>query len=1075
MDIEFRGAGGPSSSSSSDGTNFVQKPDTLRSNDTFEGLLGLCVGPIKGPVNGLQSIRVNDTPIEDASGNLNFQDFTAIVADGDPLKYPQTVTLRLGSAGVPSTINLQLRNTVGTGSGTFITRTMNNMNVEAIDLRFIVSQLFKQTADGIFEQTANIEIQMKPTGTTTWINPFVSNDTSTSSPLPPYSTGGYPISSGVGSGDVQLYYTQQSYYNQKSLVGVSLSSAITQTITPYLTITGKTTSPFVKEVRIKVPNTGVYANKTWDVRVRLVEVETVDADPNFDKRTISWESVAGVYNPTLGNVEDWRGVAWLQLYGKASDAFNNAPAVDGIYDTKIVQVPPSTVYDPVARTFTGAVWNGSWSKAFTQDPAWIINDALSDSLAGLSRLMPNTHLNKWDALELSKYCSEKVSNGDGGLHPRFSMNLVVTEAQRSDDFIRWMAGACGATTWDNGDGEWRCIIDKPRNPVALFTNENIEGEFSYSHTDIDTRFNDVTVTFLNEEFDYREDRVRIEDTAHIAKYGRKPTKVVGIGCTHRQQAIRWAILKMRTGINEFRAVTFTTNRQGKYIERFDWILVADESLNMTVDDLKRTSGRIIENKGGSIVLRDTVRLEAGVAYNLRVTVPNPNYNPDSTTSPTNPDWALPTIVLTRTITNTALQRGDVNELFINSALPANCAENANVALEAAGLPSIPKVYRVVDLAYADDGERVIVSAIEVDTGKYIASDTANYNYQMPGYGSGGSGSGGVVPPPVAPAGGVFTLSTFKNTFGGVTRVLDANWDKPANCPDFSKFNVRYQVNSGAWRSTSQTADTWELAAPGPGRYNIEIRTVTQSGKMSLPLKGTIAVSSVPNSVYVSAGTPLIVGNYDYTGATALDLPKDVFYKLSANGIELNDATWQYRIVDGGANGFSTTSGWKTMTATGGIGKFTLTSIQVDNSKIEIKGTSAGRSASETVFLDKVTGPTSSSSGTGSASQTSGFNTLSTPGTSFVPITSQLDVTVPTGKTAMQAVVNLSVGLPTTASNDGPWNLEFKLQRLVGGVWTDIGTVQNSSPDPYSDTVDTTSGGFTPGDIGGDGSGLGSLP
>jgi predicted phage tail protein len=392
----------------------------------------------------------------------------------------------------------------------------------------------------------------------------------------------------------------------------------------YLTITGKTTSAFVKELESRCPNTGVYANKGWDIRCRLVEVASVDADPNFEKRTISWESMTASTIRSSARTRTGAAFRLAAALRQGQRQFQRrSPGQTASTRRRSSRCRPRRSTIPTTRAYTGAIWDGSWAKAYTNDPAWIINDAISDSLSGLARLTPGAHLNKWDALELSKYASELVSDGDTGTQPRFSLNLASPRRSAATTSSAGWRAPAAATAWDAGDGEWRCVVDKPKNPVALFTHENIEGEFVYSHTDIDTRFNDVTVVFLNEEFDYREDRVRIDGRPTSRKYGRKPTKVVGIGCTHRQQAVRWAILKMRTSINEFRAVTFTTNRQGKYIERFDWILVADQSLNMTVDELKRTSGRIVQNKGGSIVLRDTVRLEVGVAYTLRVTTRTP--------------------------------------------------------------------------------------------------------------------------------------------------------------------------------------------------------------------------------------------------------------------------------------------------------------------------------------------------------------------------------------------------------------------------------------------------------------------
>src|SRR3546814_1082543 len=60
----------------------------------------------------------------------------------------------------------------------------------------------------------------------------------------------------------------------------------------YFRVFGKTTSVAVHELRISVPNDGAYADKGWDIRCRLIEKESVDADPNFEKRTITWESVS---------------------------------------------------------------------------------------------------------------------------------------------------------------------------------------------------------------------------------------------------------------------------------------------------------------------------------------------------------------------------------------------------------------------------------------------------------------------------------------------------------------------------------------------------------------------------------------------------------------------------------------------------------------------------------------------------------------------------------------------------------------------------------------------------------------
>lgn len=818
---------------------FKQRADTLRSNDTFEGLLVLCAGPILGPVNGLKSQKINGTPIEDASGTANFKDIVMLTADGDPAKFPQIATLKLGAGASPVSVNLPVGNTNPAGTpGPWVVKTLANTGADSIDLRFIVNQLVRQDKKGVYEATANLEIELKPTGFTTWINPNIAVPTGV------YSPAGQPL---IGRGGSQIRgFFQEDYYE-----GVG-GAWTPEANSGYLGITGKTSSPYVHELRIDVPNTGVYASKSWDVRVRLREVESIDADPVYEKRIIQWESLAAVYAGDVGNHEDWRGVAWTQIYGKASDQFNGAPEIEGSYFTKIVSVPPITIFNPTTRQYTATTWDGSFSKAYTNDPAWVINDALSDSIFGLSNLAPGAHLNKWDALEISKYCSQLVTDGGSGTHPRFSMNLKVTEPQRADEFIQYLAGAVSGFAWDDGSGEWRMKLDKPEIPSDILTLESIQGEFSYAHSDIDSRYNDITMTFLNEEMDFREDRVRVFDQAHIDKYGRKPTTVVAVGCTHRQEAIRRATLRLRSSINEFRMVNYVTNRRGRLLQPFDTILIADGDLgyklptglsaaNPADGDLtnNRTTGRVLSMDGlrTTLTLRDSVRVEIGVTYVVHFAIPNPAYNPSPSTQPTNPSWSMPTVTISRTLINTSVQRGDITTLYLDSALPASIPEYANFALEAAGLPSIPKTFRILDIKPDEDGERVAVTAIEVDTAKYAAADAAAatpFSYSAPDI---------IVPPPLPPVGGsLISLVTIPGE--GANRVnLVVNWQRPASF--FLKgFTLRYRVNDGPLiDAVAGLQDTsWELVDPPAGTYSFEIVTHDRRGATSRPLASSVVVA-----------------------------------------------------------------------------------------------------------------------------------------------------------------------------------------------------------------------------------------
>ena len=797
------------------GSDYKQTPDNLRSNDTFEGVLGVCLGPIKGPVNGLQSVIVDGTAVESASGDLNFEDFSVNVFNGDPLLFPQKMRLRLGTGAAPQNVGLALSNPNG-NNPVWVTRTLQNTGAAYIDLRFIVSQLYRQTGKGIFDETATLEIQMKPTGSSTWINPTLGN----SNPVP-YQSGGYTVEDLAGV--VSRLYMPRSYFNAAGTDYRSYGSNYR--------ISGKTSSsPAVYELRVAVPNTGDYENVQWDVRVRLKERESYNngqsgEDNVQEKRSLSWESMSAVFGDILGDKPAWEGVATMQIYGKASDQLTGIPEVETDYHTKIVPVPSSAVFDPDTRQYQPGVWDGSWEYAYTNDPAWCIADLIGDSLGGVSAMAPGSYLNKWDALELSRWCSELVDDGDGGTHPRFSMNVAINDKQKAPELVRYLAGAVGALAWDNGQGEWRVKADRPEPAVDLYTLESIAGEFRYSHTDVDTRFNDITGKFLNAEMDFRDDQVRLyddESQSAISKIGRKPTTIALVGCTNRQEAMRRIIMRLRTSCRETRMVSFTTNRRAKLLQPLSHILVADQSMG---DSEQRTTGRVIGKSADGLIIyvRDAMRLESGVDYTLKFTEANEDYNPEPSTQPTVENWTNPTHVAEREVTNTGAQRGNVVAIHINEPLPADAPDRLVVALSATGLATIPKLYRVLNIEKDDDGEMHTVSAIEVDTGKWDAVDNVEASSAIFQ-----NMRGRADPPQIS---GTLLGFVSAPAAQGANVSLQAQWTRPAD-RRLSGFRVRHRINGGNWITDSVITQLTDFSwsNPTPGTWEVEVTSLDRRGE-----------------------------------------------------------------------------------------------------------------------------------------------------------------------------------------------------------------------------------------------------
>jgi predicted phage tail protein len=803
------------------GSSFKTVPDSLRSNDSFEMLLGLGSGRWKGLVNGLKSLEVNNVPLENTDGTSNFKDFAVIFADGDPTQ-TQLVNFKLGGGGGTTAVNTTIGNTNQSGPGPWVNAAVTTPGADFIDIRLVISALYYQDKNGVRANNLTLELEMRPQGSANWINPLSSNA------APTYNPRGYPITDGFGSLLV-------GYMLQKNW---ATSNTWNDPNPGYMVINDKTTSAAVKELRISVPNTGAYANKTWEVRIRMLQPELRQADPIEERRTIQFESVAAIKKTVFGSDEAWRGLAWLQVVGKASEQISGVPELRGIYDTLIMKVPPPSVFNPDVRAYTSNMWDGSYVMAYTNDPAWGIKALIEDPTSGIAAIAPGATLDKWDALEASKYFSQLVPNGKGGTHPRFSMNVSIDQAQNTDEVIQYIAGAVNSLAVDTGDSKWRLKVDKPETPTAIFSRDNIIGDFQYSHTDVDSRYNDYTVTFLNEETRYSEDRARVFDQAHIDRFGRKATSIVAVGATNRQEALRRAMYRLRVSTNENRLVNFQTNRQGLMVQPLSIILVADTDLAYTGpgNEAKRTTTRLESMSGSTLTLGANVRLEIGVNYTINLTVPNPDYNPDTTTQPTAANWQKPTIVISRNVTNTAAQRGNVGTLYLDSPLPANTPEKAAISLNAVGLPSLPVQYRVMEVTPDASGEVVTIQALVVDTGKWDAMDNVNESAIL------GQVSDTKVPSPGLPAGGMFSVKQFQSEFQ-TKRVLTVTWDRPGSL-FLSGFKVQCSFNGAAWQTLTENnpQSYLEIQQPENGTYRFRIYSQDRRERLSAPLEGVYIVT-----------------------------------------------------------------------------------------------------------------------------------------------------------------------------------------------------------------------------------------
>ena len=131
-----RGAGGGGGGGGGGG---AEAPDSLRSNQLARYIDALCEGEIRGLVNGLKSVYINGTPLENADGSQNF--------GGIDLQWRNGTLTQTPMDGFSGT---EIENYVGTEvkAALPITRTLNNQTCKEVRVTVAVPGLTSYDSNG---------------------------------------------------------------------------------------------------------------------------------------------------------------------------------------------------------------------------------------------------------------------------------------------------------------------------------------------------------------------------------------------------------------------------------------------------------------------------------------------------------------------------------------------------------------------------------------------------------------------------------------------------------------------------------------------------------------------------------------------------------------------------------------------------------------------------------------------------------------------------------------------------------------------------------------------------------------
>ena len=394
------------------------------------------------------------------------------------------------------------------------------------------------------------------------------------------------------------------------LIEASINGGAYAGIYDTITKTGKCTAPYQFSVRATIP-WGAGARTSCDIRVSRL---TADADTAYLSNITRWESYTEIINEKL----IYPDTAYIAYYVDAEYFGRSAPS--RIYDLKgiLLQIPnnydPTTVDADFTTSYSGS-WDGTFQTAYSNNPAWVYYDLLTNVRYGLG--IDPQYVDKWALYTAAYYCDGEVDDGFGGSERRFTFNGVIENRAEAYHVLNMVSSVFRSMPWW-GTGLATVSPDMPIDATRLVTAANvIGGNFEYQGTGLAARHTAAFVTW-NDPDDFCQPRVEVvQDAAGIVRYGYNIVEVVAYGCTSRGQANRFGKWMLYTDINQTEIVTYRAGFDHADCVPGEVVKILDPDYAQI-----RYGGRVVSavnNVPAEITLDAEVDIDAGEVYTLWTT------------------------------------------------------------------------------------------------------------------------------------------------------------------------------------------------------------------------------------------------------------------------------------------------------------------------------------------------------------------------------------------------------------------------------------------------------------------------
>ena len=583
------------------------------------------------------------------------------------------------------------------------------------------------------------------------------------------------------------------------------------------------------QVRFNEKSSGTYYQDVeFDVVPQVpfnIRVFRISPDSKTDK--VSNNTYFSSYVEIVDAKLSYPHTAFAALSIDSAQFGNQIPRRNYLMKGRLVKVPSN--YNPETRQYTGGTWDGSFKTAWTNNPAWVFYDVLTQPrFSTLARRLNVADIDKWSLYQIGKYCDEPVDDGFGGKEPRFVCNAYITDLMQAGEFLNNLASVfTGLPVW-NGQ-QVSVVMDADADPVAQYTNANVkDGLFNYAGAALKSIHTAVHVQYIDKYDGYRAKTEYVADNEAITRYGLNIKQITAFGCDSRGQAARFGAWTLQTELRQQNAVTFEIGREGLKHLPYDIVQIMDNQYAGA-----ELSGRVAAISGNVLTLDRPVSDAVGALV---------FYSEGSS------------------LKSAKITAAAGNKVTLEREVPLQAGDTWVLSGKVK-----PRLYRAIGIKENTDAGTYTVTALLHDPKKYAAVDSfAHFDHEITTLHN------------TAP---VLTDAAV-NTDGGTVVMT---WDNLAANGQVLTYDIKIYRNNSLYRHIpdAQTAEIRLENLPN-GNYRAEIRGRNARGVLSAPLVKAWSIDYAVTGLRTTPKTLSVAVDWVLPQTVVSELVSELWYSKTNN-------------------------------------------------------------------------------------------------------------------------------------------------------------------------------------------------